>query len=254
MSEGEELPRIPYARSSQGTITPAAGPRRPPPGSPPAAARPFRRRRGFHLARALLYLPADALQRRRDALRQRVATLGRLLLHLRPRRALAEGEVHHHLACALPAVCHREPPRVVAPGLRAPLHPALPLVHGKVALGLEGAPVPARVLERRPDRWPGTPSAEGPTTEESTTGGRYSGRLPTSDSQAKTSSGGASIAWLCSYSWGTVRSLRRLTNAPSCYPGHARLRCDPIYQNGGQKTYPLDEVGNVPSPEAYARS
>jgi uncharacterized protein YkwD len=36
---------------------------------------------------------------------------------------------------------------------------------------------------------PGSPSAEAPCTEASTTGGRYSGRLPTSESQAKTSSG-----------------------------------------------------------------
>src|SRR5918994_5319877 len=82
---------------------------------------PFRRRWGFHLARTLLYLPADRLQRRRDALGKRVAALGRPFLHLRLDRALPEGEVHHHLAAALSTVRNREPPRVVASDLRTPL-------------------------------------------------------------------------------------------------------------------------------------
>src|SRR5918994_4690367 len=71
---------------------------------------PFRRRWGFYLARTLLYLPADRLQRRRDALGKRVAALGCPFLHLRLYRALAEGEMHHHLAAALAAVRDREPP------------------------------------------------------------------------------------------------------------------------------------------------
>src|SRR5918993_3817811 len=112
----------------------------------------LRRGWGFHLARTLLYLPADRLQRRRDALRKGVAALGRPFLHLRLHRALPEGEMHHHLAAALAAVRDREPPRVVASGLRAPLHPALPLVHGEVALGVEGAAlILPLVLERCPD-------------------------------------------------------------------------------------------------------
>src|ERR687898_2277071 len=113
---------------------------------------PFRRRWGLHLARTLLDLPADGLQRRRDAFGKGVAALGRPFLHLRLHRMLPEGEVHHHLATALAAVRDREPPRVVASGLGAPLHPALPLVHGEVALGVEGAAlILPRVLERRPD-------------------------------------------------------------------------------------------------------
>src|SRR5215203_2250297 len=167
----------------------------------------FRRTWGFHLARALLYLPADGLQRRRDALRKGVEALGRPVLHLRLHRVLAEGEMYHHLAAALAAVRDREPPRVVASGLRAPLHPMLALVHGEVALGVEGSPLLPGYSSVVLILWPGTPSAEGPSAEEATTGGRYSDRLATSESQAKTSSGGASIGWLCSYSWATVRSL-----------------------------------------------
>src|SRR3712207_6793751 len=98
-----------------------------------------------------------------------------------------------------------EPPRVVTSGLRAPLHSALSLGHCQVAHGVEGTPALARILERRPDPLAGTPSADGPSTEESTTGGRYFGRFPTSESHAKTSSGEASIALLCSYAcWATV--------------------------------------------------
>ena len=134
--------------------------------------------------------------------------LGRLLSHLRPGTALPEGEVQHQLACPFGVVRDRQPPRVVAPRLRAPVHPALPLVHGQVTLGLEGAAL-ARVLERRPDPLARErPSAEGPSKEESKTGGGYSGRFPTSESQTKTFSGGASIVWLCSYSscWATIRA------------------------------------------------
>src|SRR5215208_3224390 len=185
---------------------------------------PFRRRWGFHLARTLHYLPANGLQRRRDALRQGVAALGRPLLHLRLHRALAEGEMHHHLAAVLAAVRDREPPRVVASGLRAPLHPMLALVHGEVALGVEGSPLLPGYSSVVLILWPGTPSAEGPSAEEATTGGRYSGRLATSESQAKTSSGGASMVWLCSYSWGTVFSLRRPTGTDNVTLG-ARLLC-----------------------------
>ena len=130
------------------------------------------------------------------------------------RGALPEGEVHHHLAAPFAVVPNGKPPRVVAPGLRAPLHPALSLAHCQVALGVERAPSPpgyssvVRILS------PGTPSAEGPSNEESTTGGR----LPTCESQVKTSSGGASMVRLCSYScWATVlapfvagTSLRRV--------------------------------------------
>jgi len=61
-----------------------------------------------------------------------------------PQRALPEGEVRHHLAASFAVVGDSQPPRVVAPCLRAPLHPALPLVHGQVAPGVECASVPAR--------------------------------------------------------------------------------------------------------------
>src|SRR5215208_7130922 len=60
--------------------------------------------------------------------------------------------MHHHLAAALAAVRDREPPRVVASGLRAPLHPALLLIRGEVPFAVEGAPlILPWVLERRPD-------------------------------------------------------------------------------------------------------
>src|SRR5829696_2297725 len=59
--------------------------------------------------------------------------------------------MHHHLAAALSTVRDREPPRVVASGLRTPLHPALPLIHGEVALGVETALLLPRVLKRRSD-------------------------------------------------------------------------------------------------------
>src|SRR3712207_8876624 len=49
----------------------------------------------------------------------------------------------------------RSPPRVVASGLRAPLHPALSLVDGEVALGFEGTSTLAGVLQGRPDRMAG---------------------------------------------------------------------------------------------------
>src|SRR5215208_6079977 len=44
-------------------------------------------------------------------------------------------------AAALAAVRDRQPPRVVASGLCAPPHPAFPLRHRQVALGVEGAPL-----------------------------------------------------------------------------------------------------------------
>src|SRR5215204_7151916 len=99
--------------------------------------------------------------------------------------------MHHHLAAALSTVRDREPPRVVASGLRAPLHPALPLVHGEVALSVEGSPLLPGVLERRPDPLAGDALGGGTLGRGGHHGGRYSGRLPTSESQAKTSSGGA---------------------------------------------------------------
>src|SRR5918994_170085 len=112
------------------------------------------RGRGLQLARTLLHLPADALQRRRDSLRQGVSALGRSFLDLRPCGALPEGEVHHHLASPSSTVGDRQPPRVVAPLLRTPLHPALSLVHRQIAFGIEGAPALAGVLELRPDPLP----------------------------------------------------------------------------------------------------
>jgi hypothetical protein len=63
---------------------------------------------GLHLARALLYLPANGLQRRRDVLRLGVVALGRPLLHLQLDRAFSEGEMHHHLTAALTAVRYRK--------------------------------------------------------------------------------------------------------------------------------------------------
>src|SRR5919112_6753731 len=59
--------------------------------------------------------------------------------------------MHHHLAAALSTVRDRKPPRVVASGLRAPLHPALAVIHGEVALGIETALLLPRVLKRRSD-------------------------------------------------------------------------------------------------------
>src|SRR5919107_997167 len=59
--------------------------------------------------------------------------------------------MHHHLAAALSTVRDRKPPRVVASGLRAPLHPILALIHGEVALGVETALLLPQVLKRRPD-------------------------------------------------------------------------------------------------------
>ena len=111
----------------------------------------------------------------------------------------------------LPLRCGSRPS--ATPSSRAPLARPSPscapsLVHGQVTLGLEGAAL-ARVLERRPDPLARErPSAEGPSKEESKMGGGYSGRFPTSESQAKTSSRGASIVWLCSYSscWATIRA------------------------------------------------
>src|SRR5919107_3446325 len=133
----------------------------------------LRRRWDLHLARALLYLPADGLQRRRDAFGKGVAALGRPFLHLRLHRALAEGEMHHHLAAALAAVRDREPPRVVASGLRTPLHPAFCLVHGEVALGVEGVPLLLpRVLECRPDPLAGDTLSRGPLLRGSHYGGQ----------------------------------------------------------------------------------
>src|SRR3712207_659581 len=103
--------------------------------------------RGLNLARSLLYLSAYALQRRRDALRQGVLPLRRLLPDLRLRRALSEGEVHHNLATSFAVVANRQPPRVIASCLGAPLYPALACVHCEVALGLEGSFTLARVLQ-----------------------------------------------------------------------------------------------------------
>src|SRR5215207_2037921 len=49
------------------------------------------------------------------------AALGRPFLDLRPRGALPEGEVHHHLAAPFAMVGDSKPSRVVATGLRTPL-------------------------------------------------------------------------------------------------------------------------------------
>src|SRR5215204_4810315 len=78
--------------------------------------------------------------------------------------------MHHHLAAALSTVRDREPPRVVASGLRAPLHPVLPLIHGKVALSVETALLLPWVLERRPD-----PLAWDTLSRRSLRGGGYHG-------------------------------------------------------------------------------
>src|SRR5918994_4348841 len=106
-------------------------------------------RRGLDLAGPLLHLPPDALQRRRDPFRQGITTLRCLLSHLRLYRALPEEEVHRHLAPAS-AFGYLQPPRVVALHLGPPLHAPPTLVHGQVALRVEGAPA-SGVLQRRPD-------------------------------------------------------------------------------------------------------
>jgi hypothetical protein len=147
------------------------------------------RRRGFDLASALLYLPADGLERRQDALRQGSSrSPGRLLPHLRLDRTLAEVGVYGDLARPIAADCDREPARVLPGDLCAPLHPAGALVHIEVALGIEGTLLFPWVLKRRPDRpsrnAPGRGSFDGGVGH----GGRYLGRLPTWESQANTSS------------------------------------------------------------------
>src|SRR3712207_3649495 len=49
-------------------------------------------------------------------------------------------------------------------------------------------------------RRPGLSPAEGPAIEASITGGKYLGRLDTSESHANASSAEASMVWVCSYS------------------------------------------------------
>src|SRR5918998_3492464 len=122
---------------------------------PGPGLRARRGRRGFDLAGPLLHLPPDALQRRRDPFRQGITTLRCLLSHLRLYRALPEEEVHRHLAPA-GAFSDLQPPRIVALYFGPPLHAPPALVHGQVALRVEGAPTP-RVLERRPDPLPRGP-------------------------------------------------------------------------------------------------
>src|SRR5919107_4448878 len=105
--------------------------------------------RRLDLARALLYLAADRLEGRQDALGQGILPFRRFRLDLTLHRALPEGEVHDNLAPSLAGAAHRQPSRVVSPFFGAPLHPALPLVDDEVTLGVEGA-LTTRILQRRP--------------------------------------------------------------------------------------------------------
>src|SRR3712207_8147788 len=56
---------------------------------------------GPHLTRALFYLSAYALERRRDPLSQGIPALRRLFSDLRLYGALTEVQVHRHLALAV---------------------------------------------------------------------------------------------------------------------------------------------------------
>src|SRR5918997_1688475 len=169
---------------------------------PGPGLRARRGRRGFDLAGPLLHLPPDALQRRRDPFRQGITTLRCLLSHLRLYRAFTEEEVHRHLAPA----SDPESSRSTSAPRSMRLLPSSPARYPSASK----VPPPPGYSSVARIRWPGVPSTDGPSIEAPTTGGRYSGRLSTFESHAKTSFGGASMVWVCSYSF-TPRSFR---NAP----------------------------------------